>query len=84
MHSYICTVASHLGMLHAPREGRDAGVKPEDGVCGPILKMEGPLEYMSEQEMLTKQASSNKHGPSVEFQASPEHSKSPSILQNNT
>ena len=46
MHSYICTVASHLGMLHAPREGRDAGVKPEDGVCGPILKMEGPLEYM--------------------------------------
>ena len=34
---------------------------------GPILKMEGPLEYMSEQEMLTKQASSNKHWPSVGF-----------------
>ena len=28
---------------------------------GPIPKMEGPLEYMSEQEMLTKRASSNKH-----------------------
>ena len=28
---------------------------------GPIPKMEGPLEYMPEQEMLTKRVSSNKH-----------------------
>ena len=28
---------------------------------GPILKMEGPLEYMLEQEMLIKRVSSNKH-----------------------
>ena len=28
---------------------------------GPIPKMEGPLEYMPEQEMLAKRVSSNKH-----------------------
>ena len=28
---------------------------------GPIPKMDGPLEYMPEQEMLTMQVSSNKH-----------------------
>ena len=27
----------------------------------PILKMEGPQEYMPEQEMLAKRVSSNKH-----------------------
>ena len=48
-------------MLDAPREGRDDGVEPEDGVGGPIPKMEGPLEYMPEQQMLIKQVSSNKH-----------------------
>ena len=48
-------------MLDAPREGCDDGVKLEDGVGGPILKMERPLEYMPEQEMLTKRVSSNKH-----------------------
>ena len=51
MHLYI---ASHLGTLDAPHEGRDDGVEPEDGVDGPIPKMEGPLEYMLEQEMLAK------------------------------
>ena len=40
-------------------EARDNGVKPEDGVGGPILKMEGPMEYMLEQE--PKRVSSNKH-----------------------
>ena len=54
-------LASHLGTLDAPREGRDDGIKPEDGVGGPILKMEGSLEYMPEQKMLAKQVSSNKH-----------------------
>ena len=29
MHLHL---ASHLGMLDAPREGRDDGIKPEDGV----------------------------------------------------
>ena len=48
-------------MLDAPREGRDDGVEPEDGVGGPIPKMEGPLEYMPEQEMLAKWVSSNKY-----------------------
>ena len=57
MHLYI---ASHLGTLDAPREGCDDGVKPEDGVGGSMSKMEGPLEYMPEQEMLAKRVSSNK------------------------
>ena len=48
-------------MLDAPREGRGDGIEPEDGVGGPIPNMEGPLEYMPEQEMLTKRVSSNKH-----------------------
>ena len=61
MHSYICIVASHLGMLDAPREGCDDEVKLEEGVGGPIPKIEGPLEYMPKQEMLTKRVSSNKH-----------------------
>jgi hypothetical protein len=29
MHLHL---ASHLGMLDAPREGQDVGAKPEDGV----------------------------------------------------
>ena len=31
MHSYICIVAFHLGTIDESREGRDVGVKPEDG-----------------------------------------------------
>ena len=58
MHLHL---ASHLDTLDAPHEGRDDGIKPEDGVGGPFPKMEGPLEYMPEQEMLTKRVSSNKH-----------------------
>ena len=54
-------IASYLGTLDAPREGRDDGIEPEDGVGGPIPKMEGTLEYMPEQEMLAKRVSSNKH-----------------------
>ena len=38
MHLHL---ASHLGMLDEPREGSDDGIKPEDGVRGPIPKMEG-------------------------------------------
>ena len=43
------------------REACNNGVELEDGVGGPIPKIEGPLEYMPEQEMLTKRVSSNKH-----------------------
>ena len=39
MHLHL---ASHLGTLDAPREGRDVGAKPEDGVGGSIPRMEGP------------------------------------------
>ena len=43
MHLHL---ASHLGTLDEPREGRDVGAEPEDGVCwtypedgrtGPVL-----------------------------------------------
>ena len=40
-HSCTCIVVSHLGMLDAPREGRNVGAKPEDGFGGPIPKMKG-------------------------------------------
>ena len=58
MHLHI---ASYLGTLDAPREGRDDGIEPEDGVGGLFPKMEGPLVYMPEQDMLTKGVSYNKH-----------------------
>ena len=45
MHFHL---ASHLGTLDAPREGCHDGIEPEDGVGGPIPKMEGALEYMPE------------------------------------
>jgi hypothetical protein len=32
MHSYICIVAPHLGMLDTPQEGDGVGAEPEDGV----------------------------------------------------
>ena len=51
MHLHL---ASHLGTIDEPREGYDDGIKLEDGVGGPIPKMEGPLEYMPKQEMLAK------------------------------
>ena len=51
MHLHI---ASHLGTLDAPREGRDVGAKPEDGVGGSIPRMEGPwsacLEWRRRQD----------------------------------
>ena len=34
---------------------------PKTVYGGPIPKMEGPLEYMLEHEMLTQRVSSNKH-----------------------
>jgi len=37
---HIHTLASHLGMLDEPHEGRDVGAKPEDGVWS-IQKTEG-------------------------------------------
>ena len=46
-------------MLDAPREERDDGIKPEDGVGGPIPKMEGPLEFMPRVEMFPKTVQAN-------------------------
>ena len=38
MHSYICIVASHLGTIDEPYEGRATGAEPEDNVGGHIQK----------------------------------------------
>ena len=41
------------------REVHDNGVKPEDGVGGPIPKMEGPLECMPRGKMFPKMVQAN-------------------------
>ena len=41
MHSYICIVASHLGMIDEPYEGRATRAEPEDDVGGHIPKTDG-------------------------------------------
>jgi len=41
MHSYICIVASHLGTIDEPYEGRATGAEPEDDVGGHIPKTDG-------------------------------------------
>ena len=61
MHLHL---ASHLGTQDEPRaEPKDIMLEPNPKMVfgGPIPKMEGPLEYMPEQEMLAKRVSSNKY-----------------------
>ena len=70
MHWHCCISSRYARCTTRGREARDNRVKPEDGVGGPILKMEGLREYMPEQEMLAKRVSYNKHLPSVGSQAS--------------
>ena len=60
MHSYICIVASHLGTLDAPREGRDVGAEPKDEVWSIHLE-DGRTKKVPGWEMLAKRVSSNKH-----------------------
>jgi hypothetical protein len=57
MHLHL---ASHLGMLDEPREGRDVGAKPEDGVCW-IYPKDGRTKQVQGWEVLAKRVSSNKH-----------------------
>ena len=54
MYLHCCFSSRYARCTTCGREARDDGVEPEDGVGGPIPKMEGPLEYMPEQEMLAK------------------------------
>jgi hypothetical protein len=57
---HIHALASHLGTLDAPREGRDVGAKPEDGVWWTYLE-DGRTEQVLGWKMLAKWVSSNKH-----------------------
>ena len=50
----------HLGMLDEPREGRDVGAKPEDGVWWTYPK-DGRTKQVPRWEMLANRVSSNKH-----------------------
>ena len=53
-------LASQLGALDEPREGRDVGAEPEDGVWR-IYPKDGRTKQEPRWEMLAKQVSSNKH-----------------------
>ena len=46
MHWHYCISSMYARCTTHGREARDNGVKPEDGIGGPIPKMEGPLECM--------------------------------------
>ena len=48
MHLHL---ASHLGTLDEPREGRDVGAKPEDGVWW-IYSKDGRTKQVSRWEIL--------------------------------
>ena len=56
MHLHI---ASHLGTLDEPREGRDVGAEPEDGVWWTYPE-DGRTGQVLGWEILAKRASSNK------------------------
>ena len=51
MHSYICIVASHLGTIDEPYEGRATGAQPEDEWMEP--------DVHDRRKMLAKRVSSN-------------------------
>jgi hypothetical protein len=53
-------LASHLVTLYAPREGRDVGAKPEDGVRLTYPE-DGRTKQVPRWEMLAKRVSSVKH-----------------------
>ena len=57
MHLHL---SSHLGTLDEPRERRDVGTKPKDGVWWTYPK-DGRTKKVPKLEMLTKRVSSNKH-----------------------
>ena len=57
MHLHL---ASHLGTLDEPREGRDVGAKPEDGVWWNYPE-DGRTGQVLGWKILAKRVSSNKH-----------------------
>ena len=57
---HIYALASHLGTLDAPREGRDVGDEPEDGVWWTYPE-DGRTRQVLGWEILIKRVSSNKH-----------------------
>ena len=46
MHLHCCISSRYARCTTRGCEARDNGVEPEDGVGGPIPKMEGPLDCM--------------------------------------
>ena len=57
MHLHL---TSHIGMLDEPREGRDVGAEPEDGVWWTYPK-DRRTKQVQRWEILAKRVSSNKH-----------------------
>jgi hypothetical protein len=60
MHSYICILAPHLGILDEPHEGRDVGAEPEDGLWWTYPEV-GKTKQVQGWKMLAKRVSFNKH-----------------------
>ena len=60
MHSYICIVASHLGKIDEPCEGRAVGAEIEDDVwCTYPEDGWMDLDVHDRRQMLAKRVSSN-------------------------
>ena len=59
MHLHCCISSRYTRCIMRGREARDNGVKLEDGVGGPIPKMEGPLECMPRGKMFPKMVQAN-------------------------
>ena len=73
MHLYL---ASHLGTLDEPREGRDVRDVPEEGVWW-IHPEDGRTKQVPRWEMLTKRVLSNKTNLVLYPRQAPKHSKPP-------
>ena len=75
MHLHL---TSHLGTLDEPREGQDVGSKPEDGVW------KDPWSTCLNRRYSPSECHLTNTDLVLDFRQAPEHSKSPSVLQNIT
>ena len=58
MHLHCCISSRYARCTTRGREARDNGVEPEDGVGGPIPKMEAPLECVPRVEDVPQDSAS--------------------------
>ena len=80
MHLHL---ASNLGTLDEPHEGRDVGAKPEDGVWWTYPK-DGRLSKCRDGRCSPSECHLTNTDLVLDSRQAPEHYKSPSVLQNTT